>query len=210
MNESRLVTPTRKFEMSQSWSLPNLNETNWSAFLITIGSISRFLTRIGSEYLLVGLKSYLAVLKPKTSNVLQYLSKCSCKSINWIFLVFRNRVELFSELSSSAAMPTQWLRRWFIVSRIRGSLLSLRFQYQGSSFSLELDFANPISPQHQRKIRESHEDEASRRKWVLVSFRTKLIQKLECVSQPMSLFRYPWSFHFPHILIQIQRRKPYC
>ena len=40
-------------------------------FLITVGSKSRSITRIGCKQLLILLIMYLALLKPKTGNVLQ-------------------------------------------------------------------------------------------------------------------------------------------
>ena len=39
---------------------------NWFAFLMTVGSMSRLLTSLGSEKDLIKLRSYFALLKPNT------------------------------------------------------------------------------------------------------------------------------------------------
>ena len=100
-------------------------ETQSLAFLITIGSMSRSFAKIGSKELLIRLMSHLALLKPKTSNVMQNLSEHSCMFLNWFFCIHRNCVELFLELPSPTSKPTQWLRCWFRVNMLSASWLLL-------------------------------------------------------------------------------------
>ena len=61
----------RKFIISNTLISPNLKEMNWFAFLMTVGSMPRSLTIMGSEKELIKLKSYFALLKPNTGKTLQ-------------------------------------------------------------------------------------------------------------------------------------------
>ena len=79
---------------------------------------------------MIRLISFLALLNPKTRKVLQYLSKCSSWWISQFFCICRNYGELFPELSSSASIPTEWVRRLSRFSGIRVNIFLLPFQVE--------------------------------------------------------------------------------
>ena len=68
---------------------PILKDTNCFVFFSTqmVQCLLRWQFSIVKK-LLMKLISYLALVNPKTGNVLQNLSKCSCKSLNWFFFAF--------------------------------------------------------------------------------------------------------------------------
>ena len=68
--ESRIVAPPRKFIMSNICMSPILSEINWFAFLITVGSLLRSLTKAGNKYGFISLRSIIALLKPKTGKTM--------------------------------------------------------------------------------------------------------------------------------------------
>ena len=109
-----------KLIMSSSWTSPNFKETNCLPFFKTVGSSSRSFTRIGNRYDLIRLLPYFALLNPKTGKTLQYRSKCSCVSINWIFCICRNCVVKSFSSSSTIQSSTKFdtlaarLRLWLL------------------------------------------------------------------------------------------------
>ena len=107
-------------------------------YLITIGSTSRSFRRKGIKKVLIRLISYLALVNPKTGNVLQYLSKCSSKTMSWFF-AFEEAVLSYCRL------PPQYQHSDYDVGSVFLGYVQvnflLRFFYGRSSFSVELYFA---------------------------------------------------------------------
>ena len=70
---------------------------NWSVFLITVGSISRSLTRMCKKQILIKLRSYFALLKPNTGKTLQQRSKTREDQTFDSICTFKNWIEQCSE-----------------------------------------------------------------------------------------------------------------
>ena len=106
----------------------NLNEMNCFAFLLSLDSMSRSLTRIGRTKDLNKLRSCFALLNQNTCNTLQYRSKCSCSSFDYFSWTCKNWVEtqvLFSNSSCFMSNLTCYRRlwRWESFPKMRLSLI---------------------------------------------------------------------------------------
>ena len=140
LQEWRLVPPPRKFNLCNSWISTILNKKNWLAFLMTVGSISRLLTRMGSKKVLIKLRPYFVLLKPNTGNTLQYRSRDSWRSFNWFFWICKDWMEShfsFSQSSWFMSNPltcSRRLWRWVIFSKMLPSLIFFVVSISKSKF----------------------------------------------------------------------------
>ena len=101
---------------------------NWFAFLMTVGSMSRSLTRMGSKNDLIKLKPYFALLKRNTGKTLQKRSRVSWRSFNWFFCMCNFWVEAQVSISQSFWLMSNFaffrlLWRWVSFSRMLPSLI---------------------------------------------------------------------------------------
>ena len=87
---------------AKRWLWTKLNDKNQVVFSLTIGSISRSLTRMGRKKDLIEMRSYLELLKTNTGNTLQYRFKNSCSLTDWFFWNYKNWVKAQCSLSQSA------------------------------------------------------------------------------------------------------------
>ena len=131
MNKSGLGAPPRKYNISINWISQNWNKLNWFTFLMAIGSMSRSLTKMGSNYDLIQMRSYFAQLKPNTNNTLQKRSRHSLRSIDGFFCICENWVEAQRSLSpSSGPVSSRPLWRWLRFSKMLSIFSFLLCQYQ--------------------------------------------------------------------------------
>ena len=136
-----MVGCPRFFKMSRSWTLPSLNETNLWALFITTGWKSFSFAWLGSRHLFIVEKICLALMIPKSSNVLHRFWFCSGLLIGGIFCNSRYCVQQFAGLSwkIAALFPTLRLRDRFSVCN---ASFFLQFQFENYHCRLKTPHGN--------------------------------------------------------------------